>query len=109
MSVRNKFRSDTQVSDPTRRNFLRTTAALSGMAFLGRYQSSFAAESVQLPFDHGNRPLIAYPQKRPLMVMTSRPVQLETPFELFDKKVFTPNDAFFVRRSAPPSPNTTKV
>ena len=97
MSVRNKFRSDTQVSDPTRRNFLRTTAALSGMAFLGRYQSSFAAESVQLPFDHGNRPLIAYPQKRPLMVMTSRPVQLETPFELFDKKVFTPNDAFFVR------------
>jgi len=83
--------------NPTRRDFLRTTAALGGLALLGRYQPSFAAASVQLPFGHGSRPLVAYPQKRPLMLMTSRPVQLETPFELFDKKVFTPNDEFFVR------------
>ena len=82
---------------PTRRAFLRTTAALGGLAMLGRYQPLLAGDSVQLPFDHGNRPLVAYPQKRPLMLMTSRPVQLETPFELFDQQVFTPNDAFFVR------------
>ncbi|HTV73991.1 MAG TPA: molybdopterin-dependent oxidoreductase [Candidatus Acidoferrales bacterium] len=38
-----------------------------------------------------------YPQKRPLMLLTSRPVQLETPMELINQFGFTPNDAFFVR------------
>jgi len=94
MREKHKQRS---ISGPARRNFLRTATAFCGLGLLGRYQTLFAAESVQLPFDHGNRPLLAYPQKRPLMVMTSRPVQLETPFELFDKNIFTPNDAFFVR------------
>jgi len=53
--------------------------------------------SVNLPFGRGRRPLVAFPQKRPLMVMTTRPPQLETPFHLFNEGVFTPNDAFFVR------------
>ncbi len=56
-----------------------------------------AAESARLPFANGQRPLIAYPQKRALLVMTERPVQLETPFHIFNDTVFTPNDAFFVR------------
>jgi len=81
----------------SRRQFLRTSAVFGGMALMGRYQSSFAADTLELPFEHGTRSLIAYPQKRPLMVMTSRPVQLETPFALYDKNLFTPNDAFFVR------------
>jgi sulfite dehydrogenase len=112
MKEKNKYAGDSLVvPDSTRRNFLRATTALSAMALFGRYRSSFAAGSVQLPFDHGNRPLIAYPQKRQLMVLTSRPVQLETPFELFDKKVFTPNDEFFVRwhlADVPTSINTDK-
>ncbi|MDE3012381.1 MAG: molybdopterin-dependent oxidoreductase, partial [Pseudomonadota bacterium] len=34
---------------------------------------------------------------RPLIVLTARPPQLETPFEVFNQGLFTPNDAFFVR------------
>ena len=30
-------------------------------------------------------------------MFTSRPPQLETPFEVFNEGVITPNDAFFVR------------
>jgi DMSO/TMAO reductase YedYZ molybdopterin-dependent catalytic subunit len=55
------------------------------------------APTATLPFDNGQRPLVAYPQKRPLIVLTQRPPQLETPFEVFDHGAFTPNDAFFVR------------
>jgi sulfite dehydrogenase (cytochrome) subunit A len=55
------------------------------------------AETVMLPFTNGTRQMAAYPQKRPLIVMTTRPVQLETPFAIFNEGEFTPNDAFFVR------------
>jgi len=50
-----------------------------------------------LPFANGERPLVAYPQKRPMLRLTARPPQLETPFAVFDTGVLTPNDAFFVR------------
>ena len=53
--------------------------------------------SLVLPFENGERELVAYPQKRPLIVLTSRPPQLETPFAVFNEGVLTPNDAFFVR------------
>jgi len=56
-----------------------------------------AAEKVTLPFANGERPLAQFPQKRPLIVVTTRPPQLETPFEVFNENVVTPNDAFFVR------------
>ena len=55
------------------------------------------AESVTLPFGNGQRPLATYPEKRPMLLLTERPPQLETPFEVFDHGAFTPNDAFFVR------------
>lgn len=48
-------------------------------------------------FDNGERELIAYPQKRKLMRISTRPPHLETPFEVFNEGVLTPNDAFFVR------------
>ena len=35
--------------------------------------------------------------KRPLIRLTSRPPQLETPFAVFNEGLITPNDAFFVR------------
>jgi len=52
---------------------------------------------IVLPFQNGERELVAFPQKRPLIVLTSRPPQLETPFSVFDAGPLTPNDAFFVR------------
>src|ERR1700737_944061 len=69
-----------------------------GAAFAaGPLPARALADAVQLPFANGERPLIAFPQKRPLIVLTPRPPQLETPFAVFDQGVFTPNDAFFVR------------
>lgn len=53
--------------------------------------------TVDLPFENGERPLVRYPQKRPLIRLTARPPQLETPFAVFDEGPLTPNDAFFVR------------
>jgi len=55
------------------------------------------AATAVLPFENGERPLVKYPQKRPMIGLTSRPPQLETPFSVFNANVVTPNDAFFVR------------
>jgi DMSO/TMAO reductase YedYZ molybdopterin-dependent catalytic subunit len=56
-----------------------------------------AGEMISLPIGNGERPLVAYPGKRPLIRQTTRPPQLETPFSVFDEGIITPNDAFFVR------------
>jgi sulfite dehydrogenase (cytochrome) subunit A len=58
---------------------------------------ALALDTVTLPFDNGERPLVRYPQKRPLIGLTSRPPQLETPFGVFNDGPITPNNAFFVR------------
>ena len=58
---------------------------------------SALADTVTLPFGNGERPLVKYPQKRPMIGLTSRPPQLETPFSVFNEAPITPNDAFFVR------------
>ncbi|MFO1418749.1 MAG: molybdopterin-dependent oxidoreductase [Methylotetracoccus sp.] len=54
-------------------------------------------DHITLPFANGERELASYPQKRPLIRLTGRPPQLETPFAVFDEGLLTPNDAFFVR------------
>src|SRR5713101_7617491 len=41
-------------------------------------------------------PYVTEPQKAPLILLTDRPVQLETPWHYF-RTVFTPNEAFYVR------------
>ncbi len=58
---------------------------------------AIALDTVTLPFDNGKRPLVKYPQKRPMIGLTSRPPQLETPFSIFNDGPITPNNAFFVR------------
>jgi sulfite dehydrogenase (cytochrome) subunit A len=58
---------------------------------------ALALDTVTLPFDNGERPLVRYPQKRPMIGLTSRPPQLETPFSIFNDGPITPNNAFFVR------------
>jgi sulfite dehydrogenase len=55
------------------------------------------AETIALPFANGERPMVKYPGKRPLIGLTSRPPQIETPFSVYGEGLITPNDAFFVR------------
>jgi DMSO/TMAO reductase YedYZ molybdopterin-dependent catalytic subunit len=80
-----------------RRTFLRQAGALGAVSMLGGAGSALAAATTLLPFENGERELVAFPQKRPLIVLTSRPPQLETPFSVFNESILTPNDAFFVR------------
>ncbi len=77
----------------SRRKFLRAAAVASAGVALG----ARAEDTVTLPFANGERPLVKYPGKRPLLRLTTRPPQLETPFSVFNEGVLTPNDAFFVR------------
>jgi sulfite dehydrogenase (cytochrome) subunit A len=83
----------------TRRTVLQGGAALftSGSMLSATSLSSFADEAVRLPFENGERPSVKYPQKRPMIGVTSRPPQLEAPMSVFNEGVITPNDAFFVR------------
>ena len=82
-----------------RRSFLRAAGLLAtGAAFSELLPGAQGADGrVILPFENGERELVAYPQKRPLIRLTTRPPQLETPFAVFNEGVLTPNDAFFVR------------
>ncbi|MBI3191638.1 MAG: molybdopterin-dependent oxidoreductase, partial [Pedosphaera parvula] len=78
-----------------RRQFIQG-ASLAGLASLAG-EPLQAGDSLTLPFENRERPLVKYPQKRPLMRLTTRPPQLETPFSVFNESVITLNDAFFVR------------
>ena len=75
----------------------RFLAGAGAAAAAGALPLGALAEAVELPFANGERPLLAFPQKRPLLLLTPRPPQLETPMAVFDQGAFTPNDAFFVR------------
>ncbi len=81
----------------TRRRLLRL-AGLSSLAFLSA--PAWAQQTVDLPLPGGpgTRPITtAFPQKGPMILQRTRPPLLETPWEVFDKGVFTPNDQFYVR------------
>ena len=82
----------------SRRQFLHRLGALGfGAALYPGAMAWAAGDRVVLPFANGERELLAFPQKRPLIVQTVRPPQLETPFAVFNDGLLTPNDAFFVR------------
>src|SRR5262249_19746625 len=81
-----------------RREFLRTTGLIGlGGLLAGCTAGSLAAEALEMPFANGQRSLVTFPQKRPLILLTTRPPQPETPVSVFNEGVLTPNDAFFVR------------
>jgi DMSO/TMAO reductase YedYZ molybdopterin-dependent catalytic subunit len=83
-----------------RRQFLRRAGAgvlALGSGTLVTSLKAMAADGITLPFGNGERSLVQYPGKRPLVQMTARPPQLETPFSVFNEGAITPNDAFFVR------------
>jgi sulfite dehydrogenase (cytochrome) subunit A len=78
----------------TRRRFLYRLGAASALGAAMGYTglNAFGREDAIL----AGRPLVRYPEKTDLILLTSRPPQLETPMKYFDRAI-TPNDAFFVR------------
>jgi DMSO/TMAO reductase YedYZ molybdopterin-dependent catalytic subunit len=80
----------------TRRRLL-ATAGAAGVALS---RPAWAQSTVELPFPGGTGAreiTTAFPQKGAMILQRTRPPLLETPFEVFDKGVFTPNDQFYVR------------
>ncbi len=71
-----------------RRDFVRTLG-LGAVAWPRHAFSSAWAESDPIL---DSRPLVRYPEKTDLILLTSRPPQLETPIESFDRAI-TPNSA----------------
>ena len=86
----------------TRRSFLGQAGAggfalVSGSAWI---DSARAETSVDLPLPQGPKARVittSFPQKAAMILQRTRPPLLETPVEVFDRGVFTPNDSFFVR------------
>ncbi|MER3536879.1 MAG: twin-arginine translocation pathway signal protein [Thermus sp.] len=56
------------------------------------------------PYWNGVLPFVVYPQKLPLLRLTDRGIQLETPRSYF-RTAFTPNEAFYVRYHLDEIPN----
>ncbi len=78
-----------------RREFLLSAAA--GAAGIVSARATAQQGTFTHPFANGDRPLVTLPGKRPLIGLTMRPPQVETPMAVFNEGVLTPNDAFFVR------------
>ena len=82
----------------SRRQFLSGVGGLSLTGLLGSSAWSGTEESLVFPFVNGRRDLVeTFPQKGAMVLQRTRPPLLETPFEVFDQGVFTPNDRFYVR------------
>ena len=80
----------------SRRHFLRGGAATLTLSPL----AALADAMIRLPLPGGpdERSITtAFPEKGALILQRTRPPLLETPLEVFDQSVFTPNDRFFVR------------
>ena len=80
----------------TRRQLL-AAASAAGVALS---KPAWAQSMIDLPLPGGpdaRQITTAFPQKGPMILQRTRPPLLETPFEVFDKGVFTPNDQFYVR------------
>ena len=71
----------------TRRDFLKTAGAMTAMAAFGNVPDELFAEEGRL---------VRFPEKTDLILLTSRPPQLETPLHYF-RELITPNNALFVR------------
>ena len=78
--IKDKFFRQRIELDASRRSFFRAGAALGGFGLLARAGLGTAeAKTMDLPMVNGTRELANYPQKREMILMTARPVQLETP------------------------------
>jgi sulfite dehydrogenase (cytochrome) subunit A len=89
----------------TRRDFLKALGQ-AGTVLAGAAAGAPAAQAADDPL--AGRPLVRYPEKTDLILLTSRPPQLETPMKYFDRAI-TPNDAFFVRYHIFPVPTAVDL
>ncbi len=88
-----------------RRDFLKALGAFAvASGVLGRAGRAVAQEDSIL----AGRPLVRYPEKTDLILLTSRPPQLETPMKYFEQAI-TPNEAFFVRYHIFPIPTNVDL
>lgn len=107
----------------SRRGLLRTLAAASGGIVLARWPTENTAQAQQPlaskpiesftgpgpnPYWNSIGPYVSEPQKLPLILLTDRPVQLETPRHYF-RTAFTPNEAFYVRWHLSGIPNAVDL
>jgi DMSO/TMAO reductase YedYZ molybdopterin-dependent catalytic subunit len=103
----------------SRRDALKWLGAAGGGLTLGKWLGTGPAFAQQRPAGqpiepftgpgpnpHWNSigPYLSEPQKAPLILLTDRPVQLETPRSYF-RTAFTPNEAFYVRWHLSEIPN----
>jgi DMSO/TMAO reductase YedYZ molybdopterin-dependent catalytic subunit len=80
-----------------RRRFLGGIGAV-GAGFTSAPAWADGSVKLNLPGGQDDRDLTtAFPQKGSMILQRTRPPLLETPLEVFDRGVFTPNDQFFVR------------
>jgi DMSO/TMAO reductase YedYZ molybdopterin-dependent catalytic subunit len=80
-----------------RRRFL-GYAGVAGAALATRAAWAQSMVRLGLPGGPDERPIVNnFPHKGAMILQRSRPPLLETPFEVFDKGVFTPNNQFYVR------------
>src|SRR6202140_3205290 len=87
---------DVQPSGLTRRRVL-GGMGITSLALMS--SPAWAQQTVDLhvPGGPSPRPITpSYPQKGPMILQGWSPPWLETPFEIFDKGVFTPNDQHYV-------------
>jgi DMSO/TMAO reductase YedYZ molybdopterin-dependent catalytic subunit len=73
---------------------------------------AWAQTMVDLPLPGGpdaRSMTTSFPQKGAMILQRTRPPLLETPFEVFDQGVFTPNDRFYVRWHWAVIPTTVDV
>ncbi len=71
----------------SRRNFLRAAGAVTALTAVGGFPADLFAYK---------RRMAKFPEKTDLILLTSRPPQLETPLSYF-REMITPNEALFVR------------
>lgn len=82
-----------------RRNFLGAGLILGASTLLGKESSPKIITDAKAYVP----PVIAFPEKKPLKVISDRPPLLESPRDIFTQ-VITPNDQFFVRWHMPDIP-----
>lgn len=85
----------------TRRQFLKAAGAAAAVTAMG----GLPLDALAAPYE---RRLVKFPEKSDLILLTSRPPQLETPLSYF-RELITPNEALFVRWHITPIPTSVDL
>src|SRR5256885_15157562 len=91
------------MSDLSRRDAVKAIARFGALVAAGGVVRPGTSALAQDDPVLAGRPLVRFPEKTDLILLTSRPPQLETPMKYFDRAI-TPHEAFFVRYHVFPIP-----